>query len=473
MPPPNTPEEGVTAPASPDPSSEAARPSRGDSSLPEIDYQSIEYIEPVDETLLCPVCRTPFHSPITTPCGHTFCAGCINRALEISPTCPIDRQPINKTRDYQRVPLIVKDQLDRLKVKCPNEGCDHQCLREHLEGHYERRCEFTLVRCPDPKCTKRIARRDALPEKGCMHRTISCQYCDEAVTVAELDAHYSYDCARATARCPDCDMPVVRHRLAIHKSQHCLEGQTRCTWHTAGCKFEAKRRTVLAHESSGCVFEGVSLLMKQRAEDRRIIDDLTGRLASIETHNDRRREHERQRRERQRQRRREQGNQTTLDLLTGDMGDLSSDLEALASEDLIAFPASTSENGAWGSPEDYMLAQFERMETQMEDLRKKMMEMDAHQSLSLLQQTARVNEQLAELSSKVGVLNMHTTWLMNMQRQSHAQQRAASSTCPPGSAMAASGDTGATRGSSEDGGLRHQRSSRTNNEARGENPPRL
>ena len=52
------------------------------------------------------------------------------------------------------------------------------------------------------------------------------------------------------------------------------------------------------------------------------------------------------------------------------------------------------DNGTWGSPEDYMLAQFERIETQMDDMRKKMMEMDANQSLMLLQTNARLNEQL-------------------------------------------------------------------------------
>lgn len=130
------------------------------------------------------------------------------------------------------------------------------------------------------------------------------------------------------------------------------------------------------------------------------------------------------------------------------------------------------ENRVWGSPEDYMLAQFERMDTQIEDLRKKMLEMDANQSLMLLQTNARLNEQLAELASKVGVLNMHTTWLMNMQRQNHAQQRATTTTGPVNPGMPRSSDAGATRESPENP-IRYSGSGRRNSDGRGENPPRL
>lgn len=457
-------------PASPHPSSAVACPSRGDSSLLEIDYQSIEYIGPVDETLLCPVCRTPFYSPITTPCGHTFCAGCINRALEIQSVCPIDRQPINKTRDYHRLPLIIKDQLDRLKVRCPNKGCGYECSREHLEGHYERRCEFTPVRCPDPACDKRVARRDALPEKGCMHRHVSCQYCDSVMAVAELDAHYDHDCAGATAKCSDCDANVVRHRLETHKSQACPEGQTQCRWHIAGCKVSGKRRVVQEHEQNGCMFEAMGRLLEQRAEDQKTIYDLIGRVEVLEMRA-KRREQQRE----QRRRRTDSTAQLTSGAASGALGTGVTDAtDVIPGENSTLFGGSASESGTWCSPEDYMLAQFERMESQMEDLRKKMMEMDAHQSLSLLQQTARVNEQLAELASKVGVLNMHTTWLMNMQRQSNAQQRAGSTSTsgPHNAGISASGGTSSARASSESG-IRRQGGSRRNSEGRGENPPRL
>ncbi|KAK4242197.1 TNF receptor-associated factor 6 [Achaetomium macrosporum] len=481
MPPPNTPEGGVTAPtsppASPTPSqptspltrSEIAELSLPKSSILELDYQSIEYIGPVDETLLCPICRTPFHSPITTPCGHTFCAGCINRALELQSVCPIDRQPINKTRDYCRLPLIVKDQLDRLKVKCPNKGCDHECLREHLEGHYGRRCEFTPVRCPESSCTKYIARRDAKAENGCLHQEFTCRFCEKVLTWEECDDHYDYSCNGATARCEECGKQVMRHRLGKHLSQDCPEAEARCKWHAAGCKVADKRRVVQEHEHSGCTFEVISRLIDQRAEDREMINDLTGRLARLEAASSRRR--------RPRERR-EPHNESSL--INGSPLNLLSTEATGASnltrnDDMSPSSGFADDDGAWASPEDYMLAQFERIEGQLEGIRKKMMEMDAHQSLGLLQTTARVNEQLAELGSKVGVLNMHTTWLMNMQRQSHTQQRTAStSTGPPSAGISHAGDTSTTRAVSSETGVRYQAGSRrSSSDGRGEHPPRL
>ncbi|KAL2263710.1 hypothetical protein VTK26DRAFT_5466 [Humicola hyalothermophila] len=461
MPPPNTPEEGVTAPTSnsvsasvlrstsPHPSSAAACPSRGESSLLGLDYQTIEYIGPVDETLLCPVCKTPFHSPITTPCGHTFCAGCINRALEMQSSCPIDRQPINKTRDYRRLPLIIKDQLDRLRVRCPNKGCNHECSREHLERHVERHCQFTLVRCPDPNCTKRVVRCNAEPEKGCMHQEIICQYCDQTVTVAELDLHHDNSCNGATVECPDCGGTVLRHRLDRHRSQDCLEGETQCRWSAAGCRVTGKRSSVQEHERSGCMFEAIAQLKEQREEDSRLIASLAGRLRALEDRNRRRDQRQRDRlRSIQREHSPEDlgdaiGLPASLPSAIGDATNTpSSSPVAVAPlfppvppavvppDSSTAAPASQnhqqhhhttnntlpSPSPTWASPEDYMLAQFERMEAHMEDLRKQVLDFDAHQSLSMMQLASRINDQLADLTSKVGVLNMHTTWLLNMQR---------------------------------------------------------
>jgi hypothetical protein len=453
-----------------------AQASQGESSVLEIDYQTLEYVDAVDDTLICPVCKTPFYSPITTPCGHTFCAGCINRALETQGTCPIDRQPINKNRDYRRLPLIIKEQLDRLKVRCPNKGCHHVCSRENLEGHYERRCEFTPVACPEPLCGKLIARRDASPAKGCLHASIPCEFCHKPIAIAELSTHLDNDCDATEVECPDCKAKVVCHRLEKHKSKDCPEQQIRCTWHAAGCRQVAKRRVIQDHEATGCMFEAIARLLDQRAEDRMMINDLTSRLTSLEAARSRRRET----RERRERRTEAALLNTTLPTLTNHASTEIPDLPPDAPIPTSSLPPPHIDPGAWGSPEDYMLAQFERLETQMEDLRKEMRDMDAHQSLSFLHHTTRIADQIAELTSKVGVLNMHTTWLMNMQRQSHAQQRAGGSTPAgaPGSGLSSShaSDSSGARGgsgSSSDSGVRFAGGSRRDSDGRGDTLTRL
>ena len=440
-----------------------AHASQEEACVSKLDFQNIEYIEPVDETLLCPVCKTPFHSPITTPCGHTFCAGCINRALETQPRCPIDRQPINKTCDYIRLPLIIKEQLDRLQVKCPNRGCDYQCSREHLKGHYERRCEYTQVRCPDPTCSQLTLRRDAAVENGCLHQDVTCEFCDKTITFVEISTHHDLDCDGAMTECPECKEQVVRHYLVKHQSQDCAESIILCKWHTAGCKVVDKRRNVQEHEQDGCSFETVGRLMQKQVEDRKIIDELVGRLNKVELAQSKKRERR----------------------LTQRVGgsSLPSSSRSAAAATVLGitlnnnnmpplFPDSTDDGEAGGSPEDYLLAQFERLETQVELLRKQSLEMDARQSHIILQHATHFSEHLTEIGNKVGVVNMHMSWLMSLQRQSHAQQRTGSTAGSANSGMSHGSAAGGARpGSSGEGSSAGE--SRRNSEGRSETLYRL
>ncbi|KAK4451828.1 TNF receptor-associated factor 6 [Podospora aff. communis PSN243] len=425
-----------------------------------INYQDLQYDSEVDKSLECPICRTPFYLPLTTkPCGHTFCAACLDRALEIQPVCPIDRQPLDATRDLCHTRVLL-DQLDRLRVKCPNRGCDQVCSRELLAVHYERHCEYTLVHCPAPECDLRVARVDARAEKGCLHTYTACQYCDKSVMVAALEEHYDADCGGHTAKCAHCNAIVIRHRMDKHIAKDCLRTVVECKWRPFGCSEWAPREEIEKHEQGHCVYQAIGRLVRDRMDDRMMINELKDRLSSVDE-----RLHKAEK-----EKRRNHAAPFVPDL------DLNDSPRA----------APSYNSGAWGSPEDYMLAQFERMESKMEDLRKMIMELDGHHSMRQLNDTMRLNEQIAELGSKVGVLGMHTTWLMNVQRQSRGQQRAGATGGPPGSGMVGS-STSAGGGGSSVGGRSVAESDRSryysandggvplrrNSHDRGENPPRL
>ena len=44
--------------------------------------------------LQCPVCLDVLTDPLTTPCGHAYCAGCVSRALETKQQCPTCGTPV-------------------------------------------------------------------------------------------------------------------------------------------------------------------------------------------------------------------------------------------------------------------------------------------------------------------------------------------------------------------------------------------
>ncbi|RKP14039.1 hypothetical protein BJ684DRAFT_1400, partial [Piptocephalis cylindrospora] len=56
------------------------------------------YVTRPSAHLCCPICHAPFLSPVTTPCGHTFCRGCILQSLTFTSACPIDRSPLQEAQ---------------------------------------------------------------------------------------------------------------------------------------------------------------------------------------------------------------------------------------------------------------------------------------------------------------------------------------------------------------------------------------
>uniref|UniRef100_A0A7S4MN73 RING-type domain-containing protein n=1 Tax=Vannella robusta TaxID=1487602 RepID=A0A7S4MN73_9EUKA len=46
------------------------------------------------DLLQCSLCMEIFCSPVTTPCGHSFCIACIGRSFEYTRYCPLCRAPM-------------------------------------------------------------------------------------------------------------------------------------------------------------------------------------------------------------------------------------------------------------------------------------------------------------------------------------------------------------------------------------------
>lgn len=153
-----------------------------------LDIRSLTYLSQLDDHILCPICKTPFLNPITTPCRHTFCADCLATALaatDAPPTCPIDRGPL-RPEDTRPAPIVVANLVDGLLVACPNagKGCMVGCARYLVEGHLREECGYVEVACPGEGCKERVLRKDL--RERCLHGIVECEFCLDRVREMDL-----------------------------------------------------------------------------------------------------------------------------------------------------------------------------------------------------------------------------------------------------------------------------------------------
>lgn len=99
-----------------------------------------EYLDEVDDELVCHICLQPLLKPMDTPCGHTYCFHCLSNFLKEQDFCPVDRQRL-QLHQCRPSSLLVRNLLDKLAVMCPHsEECQQQMQRCELQPHLHNRC---------------------------------------------------------------------------------------------------------------------------------------------------------------------------------------------------------------------------------------------------------------------------------------------------------------------------------------------
>lgn len=108
-----------------------------------------DYINEVDEDLMCDICLQPLVDPYDTKCGHTFCAICIKNYLRVKQMCPVDRQELlNMTTDCWQSSLVLRKLINKLVISCPHEEfCKETMPRCDLECHLKEKCQGAVIRC--------------------------------------------------------------------------------------------------------------------------------------------------------------------------------------------------------------------------------------------------------------------------------------------------------------------------------------
>lgn len=218
-----------------------------------IDWQGLEYVGDINENLLCPICKTPFHDPLTTTtCDHTFCKTCLEQSIAAAgaprAACPMCRaalpsEPL-RTLPCPRYSIAL---LDDLVVKCPNEACKWTGARGAVENHLENICDYTLQPCPDADCNEKTTRKNI--HMGCVHYIGSCPYCDGDISMLTLDQHDSLGCRGSRLSCEYCNAMVLSTDKATHE-ETCSQVDATCAYASEGCRFISSRSFLAPHEAT-------------------------------------------------------------------------------------------------------------------------------------------------------------------------------------------------------------------------------
>jgi len=57
-------------------------------------------VHDVSDDFECVLCMKLYYQPVTTPCGHTFCKGCLIRSLDHKPSCPMCREALHFSTEH-------------------------------------------------------------------------------------------------------------------------------------------------------------------------------------------------------------------------------------------------------------------------------------------------------------------------------------------------------------------------------------
>lgn len=260
-----------------------------DAGQPYIQWQDLEYVRPVCDTLLCAICKTAFSRPVTTVfCGHTFCFSCLDKYLtekceEQEAPCPMCR---SRLRFMPSTPVslvaqvsnpcnrIIDELLDKYIVRCPNNfgACGWEGPRSSVEKHVRDDCEYTLVPCVEMACLQKTVRGSAFLRRGCLHRKEQCCYCHLSIDMSREYEHLNDVCLAYKAPCDACGKRMERGQLSTH-TVTCWETVAICDFANDGCSVATTRRQIARHRQS-CIYGAVRRLDARLARSESVAETM-------------------------------------------------------------------------------------------------------------------------------------------------------------------------------------------------------
>ncbi|XP_073323530.1 E3 ubiquitin-protein ligase PDZRN3-B isoform X2 [Pagrus major] len=162
----------------------------------------------VDPDFKCNLCNKVLEDPLTTPCGHVFCSGCVLPWVVQQSSCPVKCQRISAKELNHVLPL--KNLILKLEIKCDNHarGCDAVVKLQHLAEHAEM-CEYSPAKCRNKGCSEVLNLRDMDA-----HMRETCDYRPVGICESGCGLMLTHKEQRLNSHC--CLRALKAHNSALH-----------------------------------------------------------------------------------------------------------------------------------------------------------------------------------------------------------------------------------------------------------------
>jgi len=209
-----------------------------------------EFINPVDEELLCGICQGVMVNPKCCRLGHCWCLECIDSWLLINSTCPSDGLDLQSTELSDLRPIA--NMISKLQAYCTQDDCSWIGELGQRESHWLKECLSTEIDCENEGCSIQIKRGELQHHMTnlCEMRLETCKYCYEKMNYKLIKNHGDNLCDVVEMLCPNkCGYNILRKDLSKHMELTCELSEISCTYSKYGCLHRCLRKHMLNHET--------------------------------------------------------------------------------------------------------------------------------------------------------------------------------------------------------------------------------
>uniref|UniRef100_A0A671SGS6 RING-type domain-containing protein n=1 Tax=Sinocyclocheilus anshuiensis TaxID=1608454 RepID=A0A671SGS6_9TELE len=173
----------------------------------------------VDPDFKCNLCNKVLEDPLTTPCGHVFCAGCVLPWVVQQSSCPVKCQRIS-TKELNHV-LPLKNLILKLDIKCDNhanKGCSEVLNLKDMDAHMRESCDYRAVGICESGCGLMLTHKEQKLDNHCCLKALKAHNGALQGKVVSLDKELKKQALKSTKR----EKSLLAQLSAVHNDNALL-----------------------------------------------------------------------------------------------------------------------------------------------------------------------------------------------------------------------------------------------------------